>query len=127
MAELHLLSPRGFRGSGVYAGIKSKHTPDVGLLVCDGLASAAAVFTTNMVFAAPVKVGREHVAGGKLRGVVVNVGNANACTGRQGEKDARRMCSLAAEAAGCEAKLILPSSTGIIGHLMPMDKIEAGI
>ena len=127
MAELHLLSPAGFRAGAVYAGIKTKPTPDVGLLLCDVPATAAAVFTTNKVFAAPVKVGREHVAAGRLRGVIVNAGNANACTGRQGEKDARRMCALAAEVAGCEAKLILPSSTGIIGHLMPMDKIEAGI
>src|SRR5258708_8252478 len=127
MAELHLLSPQGFRGSGVYAGIKSKHMPDVGLLVCDGLASAAAVFTTNKVFAAPVKIGREHVAGGKLRGVVVNAGNANACTGRQGERDARRMCELAAHVFGCDMEQVLPSSTGIIGHLIPIEKVERGI
>ncbi len=85
MRDLHLLSPRGFRAAGVYAGIKSKRAPDVGLLVCDTRATAAAVFTTNKVFAAPVKVGREHVAAGRLRGVVVNAGNANACTGRRGE------------------------------------------
>src|SRR5438105_15489540 len=125
--ELHLLSPRGFRASGVYAGIKMKQSPDVGLLVCDTLATAAAVFTTNKVFAAPVKVGREHLASGKLRGVVVNAGNANACTGRQGEKDARRMCQVAADVFGCGAGEVLPSSTGIIGHLMPMEKVEAGI
>src|SRR5438105_7607411 len=126
--ELHLLSPRGFRASGVYAGIKMKQSPDVGLLVCDTLATAAAVFTTNKVFAAPVKVGREHLASGKLRGVVVNSGNANACTGKQGEKDARRMCELAARTVGhCRGKEILPSSTGIIGHLLPMEKIERGI
>src|SRR4051795_2875939 len=116
MADLHLLSPSGFRAAGVYAGIKSKQAPDVGLLVCDAVATAAAVFTTNKVFAAPVKVGREHVASGKLRGVVLNSGNANACTGRQGEKDARRMCELAAAVAKCQCKGtdILPSSTGII-------------
>src|SRR5437667_9742280 len=120
--ELHLLSPRGFRASGVCAGIKMKQSPDVGLLVCDTLATAAAVFTTNKVFAAPVKVGREHIASGKLCGVVVNAGNANACTGKTGEKDARQMCALAAEAIGAGAKEFLPSSTGIIGHLLPMDK-----
>lgn len=125
--ELHLLSPRGFRAGAVYAGIKSKQTPDVGLLVCDQLASAAAAFTTNKVFAAPVKIGRDHLASGKLRGVVVNAGNANACTGKQGEKDARRMCELAAKAIGTKAKEILPSSTGIIGHLLPMEKVERGI
>lgn len=127
MPQLHLLSPRGFRAGGVYAGIKSKPAPDVGLLVCDHLATAAAVFTTNKVLAAPVKIGRQHIAKGKLRGVVVNAGNANACTGRQGEKDARRMCDLAAGVFDCAASQVLPSSTGIIGHMLPMDKIERGI
>jgi glutamate N-acetyltransferase / amino-acid N-acetyltransferase len=127
MSELHLLSPRGFKASAVYAGIKMKQTPDVGLLVCDCAASAAAVFTTNKVFAAPVKVGRENVAGGRLRGVVVNSGNANACTGKQGERDAVAMCKLAAKVIGCDAKEILPSSTGIIGHLLPMEKVSDGI
>jgi len=127
MSKLHLLSPRGFKAAGVYAGIKSKQANDVGLLICDGLATAAAVFTTNRVFAAPVKIGREHIATGKLRGVVVNAGNANACTGRQGDKDARAMCQLAADAIGAAAKQILPSSTGIIGHPLPMDKISYGI
>jgi glutamate N-acetyltransferase/amino-acid N-acetyltransferase len=127
MAPLHLLSPLGFRASGVKAGIKKSGKPDVGLLVCDTLATAAAAFTTSKVFAAPVKVGREHIAAGKLRGVVVNSGNANACTGRQGEKDAREMCVLAANVLGCEERQILPSSTGIIGHLLPMDKIRPGI
>jgi glutamate N-acetyltransferase/amino-acid N-acetyltransferase len=127
MAELHLLSPRGFRAGAVYAGIKTRQTPDVALLVCDTSASAAAVFTTNRVVSPAVKVGREHIAGGSLRAVVVNAGNANACTGRQGERDARRMCQLAAEVAGCDAREVLPSSTGIIGHPLPMEKIERGI
>ena len=129
MPDLHLLSPRGFRASGVYAGIKSRHAPDVGLLVCETAATAAALFTTNKVFAAPVRVGRLHVAAGKLRAVVVNSGNANACTGRQGEKDALRMCALAAEVMGADARAedVLPCSTGIIGHLMPMEKVESGI
>src|SRR5688572_17270571 len=127
MAQLHLLSPAGFRASGVYAGIKSKHAPDVGLLIADRAAGAAAVFTTNKVFAAPVKIGRKHVRSGELRGVVVNAGNANACTGKQGERDALRMCQLAAGVAGCRASEILPTSTGIIGHLLPMAKIERGI
>src|SRR6267154_64098 len=114
MSKLHLLSPAGFRAGAIYAGIKTKPTLDVGLLLCDVTATAAAVFTTNKVFAAPVKVGREHIAGGKLRGVVVNAGNANACTGTQGERDARRMCELAAAVAGCKPGEILPSATGVI-------------
>src|SRR5438477_4006533 len=128
MADLHLLSPAGFVASGIYAGIKTRQTPDVGLLFCrDAPASAAAAFTTNKVLAAPVKIGREHVRAGKLRGVVVNSGNANACTGKQGERDARRMCELAADIVHCRPNQILPSSTGIIGHLLPMEKIERGI
>jgi glutamate N-acetyltransferase/amino-acid N-acetyltransferase len=127
MPNLHLLSPAGFRATGVYAGVKSAEAPDIGLLVCDHPATAAAAFTTNRVFAAPIKVGREHVAGGVLRAIVVNSGNANACTGLRGEKDARTMCALAARELGCEARQVLPSSTGIIGHALPMEKIEAGI
>lgn len=125
--NLHLLSAKGFRAAGVYAGIKTKATPDVGLLVADRPVAAAAVFTTNKVFAAPVAIGRRHVAGGRLRGVVVNAGNANACTGRRGERDAISMCKLAAEVAGGDPHEFLPSSTGIIGHLLPMVKVEAGI
>ena len=127
MADLHLLSPAGFRAAGVHAGIKTTQAPDVGLLICETPARAAAAFTTSQVVAAPVIVGRKHIAKGRLRGVVVNSGNANACTGKQGEKDALRMCQLAGKIAGCPATQILPSSTGIIGHLLPMDKIERGI
>jgi len=128
---LHLLSPKGFVAGAVHAGIKSTKKNDVGLLICDAPipATTAAVFTTNKVFAAPVKIGREHIAAsnGRLRGVVVNSGNANACTGAQGDRDARRMCSLTAMQVGCDPIQVLPCSTGIIGHLMPMQKIERGI
>lgn len=127
MAELHLLSPRGFRAAAVYAGIRNRKAPDVGLLVCDTLASAAAVFTTNRVVAAPVKVAREHIAVGKLRALVVNAGNANACTGLHGELDARHMCAAAADAIDCDPRQVLPASTGIIGQMLPMKKIERGI
>jgi glutamate N-acetyltransferase / amino-acid N-acetyltransferase len=127
MAELHLLSPQGFRASGVHAGIKTKQAPDVGLLLCEVSAAAAAAFTTNKVCAAPVMIGRAHIKSGRLRGVVMNSGNANACTGKQGEKDAIRMCQLAATIAGSRPNEIIPSSTGIIGHLLPMEKVERGI
>ena len=127
MSDLHLLSPRGFRAAGVRAGIKASGKADVGLLVADGPATAAAVFTTNRVVAAPVVVGREHVAGGKLRAVVVNSGNANACTGKAGMRDARRMCQLAADALGCDPTDVLPGSTGIIGRPLPMPRVAAGI
>ena len=118
MSELHLLSPQGFRAGAVYAGIKSKKTPDVGLLVCDTLATAAAVFTTNRVFAAPLKIGRSHIAGGKLRGVVVNAGNANACTGKQGERDAIEMCKIAAAAVGAKTAACFSSGMSGVWHAM---------
>ena len=124
---LHLLSPKGFRAAGVYAGIKSKNTPDVALLICDRLATAAAAFTQNQVVSPAVIVGQRHIKSGKLRGNVVNAGNANACTGKQGERDALRMCELAASIAKCKPEQILPSSTGIIGHPLPMKKLERGI
>lgn len=127
MAELHLLSPKGFMAAGVYAGIKRKQTNDIGLLVCATEASAAAVFTTNQVFAAPVKIGKQHIKAGTLRGVVVNSGNANACTGLQGEKNAVRMCQLAAGKVNANPHAFLPSSTGIIGHQLPMEKVSRGI
>ncbi|MGD0390526.1 MAG: bifunctional glutamate N-acetyltransferase/amino-acid acetyltransferase ArgJ, partial [Tepidisphaeraceae bacterium] len=125
--SLHLLSPRGFKAGAAHAGLKTTPSPDVAILACDVPAAAAAVFTTNKVFAAPIKIGREHVAAGKLRGIVVNSGNANACTGRQGEIDALSMCRFAAAALGCSVGQILPSSTGIIGRRLPMDKIRLGI
>ncbi len=127
MDKLHLLSPRGFRAAGVSAGIKSSGKADVALLICDVPAVAAASFTTNKVYAAPIRIGREHIARGTLRGVVVNSGNANACTGKRGERDARRMCTLASSAVACQPKEILPASTGIIGHALPMDRVESGI
>lgn len=127
MSQIHLLSPAGFRASGVAAGIKSSGAADVGILVADGPAAAAAMFTTNKVFAAPVKIGRRNVAGGHLRGVVVNAGNANACTGRRGERDAERMCQAGAKALRCGAGELLPASTGIIGHALPIGRVLAGI
>jgi len=126
MPQAHLLSPRGFRAGAFAAGIKSANT-DVALLMCDVPATAAAVFTTNQVVSPAVQVGRRHIAAGKLRGIVVNSGNANACTGPRGLRDAMTMCKLVAHVADCQPSQILPSSTGIIGRLLPMPKIERGI
>jgi glutamate N-acetyltransferase/amino-acid N-acetyltransferase len=127
MSEIHLLSPEGFQAGTAAAGIRIRRADDVGLLIADKPAIAAAVFTTNTVVAAPVIVGRRHVAAGKLRGIVVNAGIANACTGPQGEKDALAMCRLAAAEANSRLEEFLPSSTGIIGHMLPMDRMANGI
>lgn len=118
--------PLGFQFSGVRCGLKNRRN-DVGLLVSDRPAKAAGVFTTNQVRAACVDVSREAVADGTLRAVVVNSGNANCCTGEQGARDARRMVSLAAEALGIGEEEIAVASTGVIGHLLDMAKVERGI
>jgi glutamate N-acetyltransferase / amino-acid N-acetyltransferase len=127
LSAIHLLSPAGFRAGAVRARIKSSRALDVVLLVCDRPASAAAMFTSNKVVAAPIQIARVNVAGGRLRGIVVNSGNANACTGRRGLADARRMCAAAARAIGCTPREILPASTGIIGHHLPMPRLLTGI
>ncbi|HEX8323382.1 MAG TPA: bifunctional glutamate N-acetyltransferase/amino-acid acetyltransferase ArgJ [Tepidisphaeraceae bacterium] len=124
---MHLLSAKGFVANGVAAGIKQSKKNDVGLLVAEEFATAAAAFTTNKVFAAPIVVGRKHIRTGVLKGVVLNSGNANACTGEQGIDDAERMCMLAAQLTQVDGDLFLPSSTGIIGHPLPMDRVCAGV
>jgi glutamate N-acetyltransferase/amino-acid N-acetyltransferase len=124
---MHLLSAKGFVANGVAAGIKASGNKDVGVLACEGVATAAAAFTTNKVFAAPVAVGRKHIRRGVLKGVVLNSGNANACTGKRGLADAQNMCALAGQLTLVEPELFLPSSTGIIGHHLPMDNVFAGI
>lgn len=128
MSDLTILSPQGFRAAGVACGIKTASgKKDLALLVADRAVGAAAVFTTNQVAAAPVVVSRELAQTGRPRAVVVNSGNANCCTGERGLRDARSMVRLAAEAVGAEADEVLVCSTGGIGHLLPMDKVTAGI
>ncbi|MCX5682098.1 MAG: bifunctional glutamate N-acetyltransferase/amino-acid acetyltransferase ArgJ, partial [Planctomycetota bacterium] len=127
---LGVTSPQGFRAAAVAVGVKKiSEKPDVAVLACDVVAAAAAVFTQNKVCAAPVIVSRENLAkaAGRIRGVVVNSGNANACTGKQGMADARQMAAVAADALSCPAKQFLVGSTGVIGRLMPMDKVCAGV
>jgi glutamate N-acetyltransferase/amino-acid N-acetyltransferase len=119
-------APVGFRAAGVTAGIKSAGR-DVALILSDRPASAAALFTSNRVQAAPIAVSREHLRQGQARAIVVNSGNANACTGERGLADARRMAAIAAESLGIAPREVLVASTGIIGHALPMDRIEAGI
>ncbi|MBI3911609.1 MAG: bifunctional glutamate N-acetyltransferase/amino-acid acetyltransferase ArgJ [Armatimonadetes bacterium] len=120
-------APRGYRAAGVTAGIKSSGLPDVALVVSDLPASAAGVFTTNRIVAAPVQVSREHLQDGRARAIVCNSGNANCLTGAQGLADARRMAALTAEALGIEPDEVLVASTGVIGNPLPMERVEAGI
>ena len=118
----------GFRAAGVAAGIKASGALDVTLIVADAPASAAAVFTTNQVQAAPVQVSQAHLteSGGIARAVIVNSGCANACTGAQGLETARQTANAVASLVGCPAREVLVSSTGVIGVHLPADKILAG-
>jgi glutamate N-acetyltransferase/amino-acid N-acetyltransferase len=121
-----LTYPLGFRAAGGRGGLKTEG-PDVALIVADAPCAAAAVFTTNLVVAAPVIVSREHLAGGPVRAVAVNSGCANAVTGAEGMEDARTMAVLAAQAVGCAEREVLIASTGVIGHRLPMDLLQMGI
>ncbi len=128
MAEGSIVTPVGFSAGGLHCGLKKTTRHDLGVIVCDVPAAAAAVYTTNVFQAAPLKVTRESLAvDQKLQVMLVNSGNANACTGVQGEQDAFAMRAAAASAFGVESHLVGVTSTGVIGELLRMDKVLAGI
>lgn len=120
--------PAGFRLAGINAGIKPQRK-DLMLLLCDGHASTASVFTTNLCCAAPVELSRKHLAAsaGRMRAVICNSGNANAATGEKGLEDASRMAADTAKAFGLGAEEVLVASTGVIGQLLPVAKISAAM
>ncbi len=113
----------GFRFAAATCGIKASHRPDLALLLADEEVPAAAVFTRNRVRAAPVLVSEAHVKAGLARAVLINSGNANACTGPRGLEDARAMASHGARAVGCDERRMLIASTGVIGHPLPVERI----
>jgi glutamate N-acetyltransferase / amino-acid N-acetyltransferase len=122
--------PTGFVSGALTAGLRSGFAPDVAVVATEAeLASAAAVFTTNRFAAAPVVVAREalRAAGGRVRGVVLNAGCANAGTGPGGLDDARRMAAAVAAAVGCDPELVLPASTGLIGTRLAVERIESAV
>jgi glutamate N-acetyltransferase/amino-acid N-acetyltransferase len=128
MNDLHLA--KGFRFAGVPCGIRPNADPsrlDLALVVSDGPAAAAGVFTQNRVTAAPVHYCRKVLPTDRARGVVICSGNANACTGKRGLDDAQRMAALAATAVGCRPEQMLVCSTGVIGRHLPMERVAAGI
>ncbi len=134
--EGSITTPRGFRAAGVFCDIKRLGTGkgsdkgakrDLMLIASDCPASVAGMFTTNQVCAAPVKVSLEHASKARAQAIVSNSGNANACTGRQGLKDARAMVRSAARALQLPEQDVLVCSTGRIGLPMPMDRVELGI
>jgi glutamate N-acetyltransferase/amino-acid N-acetyltransferase len=120
-------SAQGFQAAGVACGLKSRGEKDLALVVSDLPAEAAATFTTNLVKAAPVKVSMRHVRHGKIRGVVINSGCANACTGVEGIADAKAMVEHVARELKTPAREWLVCSTGRIGTRLPMLQIRKGI
>lgn len=118
--------PLGFQAAGVHAGIKRRRR-DVGLLVSDLPSVSAAFFTRNQAAAAPVVLTRDEGATDSLRACVVNSGNANACTGPQGDADARAMRDQTAALLGLPPEQVAVSSTGVIGEPLPMDIVSKGI
>ena len=118
----------GFTAGAAAAGIKDgPPRDDLAVVVADAPCVAAAVFTQCLVVAAPVVVSRERVRGGHAQGIVINSGNANACTGENGLRDAVETAELAAAQTGIHPALMLVASTGVIGTPLPMDRIRAGI
>lgn len=128
MATTGVTAPAGFSAAGVTAGIKQSGKPDMALVVNNGPRfDAAAVTTRNKVVAAPVKVTRNALNNGTLSAVVYNSGNANACNGAQGDRDAVEMQEATARKLGVKSSEVAVCSTGLIGDLLPMDTIRSGI
>jgi glutamate N-acetyltransferase/amino-acid N-acetyltransferase len=128
-APLTLTSLGGLRAAGVRASIKASGNRDLALLVADAPIAVAGIFTQNRFPAAPVVVSRRHLEenGGRARAIVVNSGNANACTGDQGEAHARAMAARVSHAIDCAPEEVLVCSTGVIGVPLPIDRVLAGI
>lgn len=125
---MSVTTPAGFRAAGVTAGLKASGAPDLALVVNDGPDHhAAAVFTANRVEAAPVTWSRQVVRDGRVDAVVLNSGGANACTGPQGFADTHRTAEHVAEVLGISAGDVVVCSTGLIGELLPMERLLAGV
>lgn len=121
-------TPQGFSTYATTAGIKASGNPDMALIINNGPRyDAAAVFSRNKVVASPLKLTRKHVADGVLRAVLFNSGNANACNGAQGDVDAVASVKAVAQQLGCATTDVGACSTGLIGDVLPMDTIHAGI
>lgn len=117
----------GVRAAGVACGLKTNGRPDLALVVADRPASVAATFTLNRVQAAPIQVSKRHLRGGRFSAVVLNSGNANACTGPQGLRDAEATAAEVARVLGRPAAEVFVASTGVIGRRLDMAAVRAGI
>jgi glutamate N-acetyltransferase/amino-acid N-acetyltransferase len=120
-------SPQGFMAGAVEAAVKYKGRLDLGILYSDTTAVSAAVFTKSRVKAAPILISMKNNEKGRVRAVVVNSGCANACTGDKGLRDAADMVAFTAKKLGVKADQVIVASTGVIGTILPVDRIQAGI
>lgn len=127
VTDYSVAAPRGFWAGTAACGLKKKGGEDLAIIFSERPAVAAAVFTQNLVFAAPVLVSREHIRHKAHRAIVVNSGGANACTGDEGLKDARQTARLVAEYFNCDEEEVLVASTGVIGMRLNMAKVESGV
>ncbi|MBI4654747.1 MAG: bifunctional glutamate N-acetyltransferase/amino-acid acetyltransferase ArgJ [Nitrospirae bacterium] len=117
----------GFKLSGISVGIKKKRKKDLALIFSETPANVAGIFTTNKIKAAPVRLDIERLASKKGQAIIINSGNANACTGKQGLKDAEETADITAKELGISSSLVYVASTGIIGRTLPMHKIKKAI
>ncbi|RKD24332.1 bifunctional ornithine acetyltransferase/N-acetylglutamate synthase [Ammoniphilus oxalaticus] len=130
IVEGSIAKPKGFLATGLHCGIKeSADSLDLGVVISEQPAVSAAVYTTNLFQAAPLHVTKQSIEKneGKLQAVIVNSGNANACTGDRGWNDAQAMQQAVGEAFSIPTEMVGVASTGVIGEYLPMDKIQAGI
>lgn len=120
-------APDGFFATGVACGIKKNNKKDLAIVCSEDTAAAAGVFTTNVVKGHSLKLTMEHIKNGYANAVIINSGNANACVGEQGDRDAHEIASIASSLLECEPENILLGSTGVIGVPLDMDAIRSGI
>ncbi len=119
--------PKGYTASGVACGLKKNNKKDLAIVCSDDIAAAAAVFTTNLVKGHSLQVSMENIKSGYAKALVINSGNANACVGEEGYRNAQEMTTLAAELLQCEPDEILVNSTGVIGQKLNMPSVRSGI
>lgn len=122
-----ITAPEGYKAAGMACGIKKSGKKDLALIYSENTATGAALFTTNLFKAAPLLLSMEKIRDNGIRAILVNSGNANSCTGEQGLADARELTAYLAEKLGIDADEVYMSSTGVIGELLPVDKIKKGI
>ncbi len=121
------ITVRGFKAAAVASGLKKVHGLDLTLIISERAATAAGVFTTNKVKAAPVILSQKNIQNGSATAIIANAGNANACTGNPGLADAKHTADLVGKTLGISTDEILVASTGVIGQILDMDKVKKAI